>query len=429
MLSTDTIPRGSELLNDEQATAGPVVVATDGSATSDPALLSALHLTQNTGSAVCVVAVHEMRALPSPELAAFPTMTEAEGAKREALRMLVESQVRRVAGGQNANWTIIVRDGDPATELARISAELRARMLVIGVRHRSLADRLFGRETALHLVQQCRVPLLVVPDGFAHMPRSALIAIDFSAASLEAGRIALGLFNSIWDVLLMHVTPSPIPPPQLFGTWQEWMDEDTTRGFEWAKSELSLAPNIKVETVSKEGHAAREIVAMAHDRRVDLIVTGSRGAGLLDRLLTGSTARGVVHGADCAVLVVRPPVQLDVPYPLLEPERKPIPREQWAKALAGFSERNLGRRTSMKIDDPQLGAHMQVQNYCLQGVAYDPGSQQVEIMVGDHAGAQRHLTRNISNVRSIQILPDASGVDWILRVANGDGQTLLTLHG
>ena len=427
MISTTTIPVAAELL-DEQVAVGPIVVASDGSESSEPALVAALHLALNTGGTVNVVAIHEIIAPMAVELGALPQLLEADAGLREALRQQVAAQVHRIAGEQNPDWNIIVHDGEPATELARIAADLRARVLVMGVEHRHLADRVFGRETALRLLQQCRVPLLIVPAGFAEMPRRALIAIDFSAASLEAGRTALRLFDSITDVTLMHVTPSPVPPPQLFGTWQEWLDEDPKRGFDWAKSELALAPEVKVETVTREGHAPREIVSAARNRGVHLIVTASRGAGLLSRMLTGSTARGVVHAADCAVLVVRPPARLDVPYPLLEPERKPVPREEWATALAGFSTRNAGRRTSMEVDDPQLGAQTQERNYFLQGASWDPRSQQVEIMVGDFTGTQRHLTRNIADVRSIHILTDAAGHDWILRVAHGEGQTLLYLQ-
>lgn len=428
MSSTATIPVGATLLDDERATIGPIVVASDGSESSEPALASALLLTQNTGGTVYVVAIHQVMPLLVSELTAMPALLEAEAGRRDALRRQVESQVHRIAGEQSPAWTIIVHDGDPATELSRISAELGARVLVLGVRHRHLADRLFGRETALRLVQRCRVPLLIVPTGFAHLPRHALIAIDFSSPSLEAGRAALRMFDTISDVSLMHVTPSPLPPPQLYGTWREWLEEDTTRGFEWARTELALPPNITMETVTREGHAAREIVSVARDRGVDLIVTGSRGAGLLDRLLIGSTARGVVHGADCAVLVVRPPAHMNAPYPLLEPERQPIPADQWGAALSRFTHRNAGRRSTLEVDDPECGAQVQVSDYALLGVDYDLHSKQVEIMVGDFTGTKRHLTRNISDVRSIDILHDARGQDWILRVAHGRGQTLLTLH-
>lgn len=426
MSATVTVSGAATLLDDERATVGPIVVATDGSESSEPALMMALQLAQRTGGTVHVVAIHVPMPLAVSEFGVLPALLEAEAGSREALRRQAESQVKRIAGTQDPAWTIIVRDGDPATELAQIATEFEARALLIGVRHRQLRDRIFGRETALQLLHQCRVPLLIVPAGFAHLPRRALIATDFSAASFELGRTALRLLNTISDVALLHVTPSPASSPYVYGTWREWFDEDTTRGFEWAKSGLTFA-NVRVETVTTEGNAAREIVNVARDRGVDLIVTGTRGAGLLDRLLVGSTARGVVHAADCAVLVLHTPTRLNLPYPLLEPERQAIPREDWVTALAEFSKRNVGRRTTLEVDDPQLGAQTQEQNYFLQGAAYDPHSQQVQIMVGDFRGTHHHLTRNISDVTSIHVLPDATGKDWILRVAHGTGQTLLTL--
>ena len=80
------------------------------------------------------------------------------------------------------------------------------------------------------------------------------------------------------------------------------------------------------------------------------------------------------------------------------------------------------------LDDPDVGAQTQERNYYFHGATWDPKCSQVEIMVGDATGTQRHLTRNISDVRSIHVLPDAAGKDWILRVAHGNGQTLLTLQ-
>ena len=302
-MNPTVIPATDELLDAAQATIAPVVVATDGSEYSEPALRLAQRLAQHAGGMVHVVAIHEIPLA----LGVFATraLVEAHEGWREALRRQVAAQVRRIAGAQHAAWSLIVRDGDPATELARVAAELGARMLIIGVRHRQFTDWLFGRETALRLLQRCRVPLLIVPGAFSHLPRCALVATDFSKTSLEAGRTALRLLGTISRVALVHVTPS-LGSEQMYSTWREWLDEDTTGAFERAKSELAFPPNVTVDIESREGDAAREIISLARHKAVDLIVMASRGAGLLDRLLVGSTTRGVVHSADCAVLVVPP---------------------------------------------------------------------------------------------------------------------------
>ena len=54
----------------------------------------------------------------------------------------------------------------------------------------------------------------------------------------------------------------------------------------------------------ERGHAPTQILRLAQDKGVDLIVIGSHGRHGW-RLLLGSTANAVLHGARCDVLAVR----------------------------------------------------------------------------------------------------------------------------
>lgn len=56
----------------------------------------------------------------------------------------------------------------------------------------------------------------------------------------------------------------------------------------------------------RSGDPVHEILAVATERGADLIVTGSRGLGTLDRLLLGSVARNILTHAKTSVLIVRP---------------------------------------------------------------------------------------------------------------------------
>jgi nucleotide-binding universal stress UspA family protein len=64
---------------------------------------------------------------------------------------------------------------------------------------------------------------------------------------------------------------------------------------------------LKVEEVIGHGDAAAEIVRIADERQVDLIVISSHGRTGLGRIIFGSTAEAVVRHAGCPVLVVKPP--------------------------------------------------------------------------------------------------------------------------
>jgi universal stress protein A len=54
----------------------------------------------------------------------------------------------------------------------------------------------------------------------------------------------------------------------------------------------------------RQGSTKREIVNVAEQEKIDLIVIGSHGRSGL-QLLLGSTANAVLHGAPCDVLAVR----------------------------------------------------------------------------------------------------------------------------
>lgn len=66
---------------------------------------------------------------------------------------------------------------------------------------------------------------------------------------------------------------------------------------------------LDVEEVIVHGDAAAEIVRVASEREVDLIVVSSHGRTGLGRIIFGSTAEAVVRHASCPVLVVKPPPQ------------------------------------------------------------------------------------------------------------------------
>ncbi len=55
----------------------------------------------------------------------------------------------------------------------------------------------------------------------------------------------------------------------------------------------------------KDGHPADEISALAQELEAGMVVVGSRGAGPVKRLVTGSVSEGVVSLAPCPILVVR----------------------------------------------------------------------------------------------------------------------------
>jgi nucleotide-binding universal stress UspA family protein len=60
-----------------------------------------------------------------------------------------------------------------------------------------------------------------------------------------------------------------------------------------------------VETALPSGKPYREILRIAEEQKADLLVIGIHGAGVVDRMLFGSTAQHLVRQASCPVLTLR----------------------------------------------------------------------------------------------------------------------------
>ncbi len=85
------------------------------------------------------------------------------------------------------------------------------------------------------------------------------------------------------------------------------VDEGRVRGDEVTSAAATLlrSDGLDASTVVHEGPAAAAIVQEARTWNADLVVVGTRGNGLMKRLLLGSTARSVLHHAAASVLIAR----------------------------------------------------------------------------------------------------------------------------
>ena len=61
---------------------------------------------------------------------------------------------------------------------------------------------------------------------------------------------------------------------------------------------------LKLRTVLREGEAAGEIIDLAEEEGVDLIVVGNKGMAGSRRFLVGSVPNRVSHHAQCDVLII-----------------------------------------------------------------------------------------------------------------------------
>ena len=95
-----------------------------------------------------------------------------------------------------------------------------------------------------------------------------------------------------------------------FEEWQQGIEGQAEDRFADAKKELEES-GIPFEGVLVRGEPAEEIIAFAERRKVDLIVMGKRGHGLLEKVVVGSETAKVLRGSHVPVLAAKRDKQFD----------------------------------------------------------------------------------------------------------------------
>src|ERR671926_332057 len=136
--------------------------------------------------------------------------------------------------------------------------------------------------------------------------RTILLPTDFSECGNYALSYAASLARTFKASILCVNVIEPIVPTVGYSGMTEPLEDSAER--ELPKlAECDECSGIDVEELVVHGEAASEIVRVAKERDVDLIVISSHGRTGLGRILFGSTAESVVRHASCPVLVVKPP--------------------------------------------------------------------------------------------------------------------------
>jgi universal stress protein A len=145
--------------------------------------------------------------------------------------------------------------------------------------------------------------------------RSILLPTDFSECASHALSYATQLARDARAAIIcVHVVEPVVPTvgytgiaePLPIADISEQLEDSATR--ELPKiADCEECAGLEVEEVIAHGDPASEIVRVARERGVDLIVIASHGRTGLGRILFGSTAEAVVRHAPCPVLVVKPP--------------------------------------------------------------------------------------------------------------------------
>jgi nucleotide-binding universal stress UspA family protein len=136
-----------------------------------------------------------------------------------------------------------------------------------------------------------------------------LVATDGSEDATLAVRVAADLSNRIGSELhVVHTWRRPTflgLPLEEAAEGSSYAREEAEGLLEEQAEQARAAGGTVAGAYLREGRPAEEIVELARELSVGLVVVGSRGLGAVKRLIVGSVSEGVVDLAPCPTLVVR----------------------------------------------------------------------------------------------------------------------------
>ncbi len=397
-----------------------IILATDGTSQSDPAIAFTLALSKRRSVDVKVVTVVDHVPVPFDGVDVQVISEIEDDLKRDA----VATVTHQVTLGGDQNWPISLETGNPAARISGFAEKSEASLIVLGLGGHGVTARLFGSETALRLVRISSTPVLAVSSEFHSEPRRILVAMDFSEASIEAARLALDFAHKKATMVLAHCVPwsrNEYVPEKWFRSHEVAIAAELSRVTRW----LDADKKFRISHRILYGTVAPTLLAYAEELGADLIVSGSHSRSLIARVLAGQTVAKLIRGAKCSVLVL--PAAAAFKYSDGLPETAAtVGGKDWSHVLVEFSRNNAGRRSRLEIDDTAIGAQTEMSGYRFQGATFEKEPNRVTLMFGNGKAGGSHLQRGITQVKSIEVLASKhTGADVALAIGHDGGQTLL----
>jgi nucleotide-binding universal stress UspA family protein len=204
-------------------------------------------------------------------------------------------------------------------------------LIVMGTQGRPWYQRIVIGSTAETIVRTSALPVLIIHNTGSGQAAPALkrllLTTDFSVGGLGSEKWALQLAtHGAEEVTLIHAVENPLldvyEPDQAEIDLRKIMEESrqhpprSAQPF-WdhahrvAHAKLSLirqqflGTHAQVELVVREGPAAEDILRVAEEKNVDLIVMATHGRSGVRRLVLGSVTEKVIRATARPVLTVR----------------------------------------------------------------------------------------------------------------------------
>jgi nucleotide-binding universal stress UspA family protein len=275
-----------------------ILVATDGTAASEGAVIVAGLLARRHHASVDVVSVLPRWGEPPPDHE-FLGIT---GELLEERLAAVIPQGQRALGNGTPFWAIKVIDSTSAVYSIAEIARTEGHDLIVTGNRRSWITRWLRRPTALAVAQRSNVPVLVVPQSVSTLPARAVVGVEGTDFDVTTAATAVGVLAERAAVHLVHVDSTEA------AVARETEDQRSGAGraVRFAEVERAIADSDigGVNSVVLRGREpAARLVAYAKGVQADLVVAGTRSPATIAERVSGGVGGRVLRAADCCVLL------------------------------------------------------------------------------------------------------------------------------
>jgi nucleotide-binding universal stress UspA family protein len=204
-----------------------------------------------------------------------------------------------------------VRVGEPTTTLALLAGEIGADLIVLGSHGRGVLSRMMLGSIAQELVRIAPCPVLIIRDETRRVVRfdtivAGLDLSDLSPAVLSTAIAAAKPFKASVQAVSVFESDYPLQYGVAYGrrTSADKIEREKASALE-AFVERATTDGIRVSSHPVPDELPwHGLLDHAANAKASLIVIGSNGRSMIERLLLGSTATKMVEKSEIPLLVV-----------------------------------------------------------------------------------------------------------------------------
>lgn len=267
-----------------------IVVAFDGSPSAQDALALAQRLRDSAAGELLLACVVPGR----------PGHATAGGhAEEDASAMLADARAALPRGIPVALHTPVA--SSPARGLTELAEAEGADLIALGSEHGGSGSRIGLTRTAGRLLQGAPCAVAVAPPGLRESApfRHVGVALDASAEASASLAAAYAIAHDSGSAMTIYAALDDVTSPSASADTR--VREDIQERLDAAAGEAPAGVNPR--TLLLHG-AAADVIADACDGVIDLLVTGSRSYGPLQRAFLGSVSEGLIARATHPVVVI-----------------------------------------------------------------------------------------------------------------------------